>query len=83
MLFQASDEKSEPVCDDADRHEQAEARGGREARPTIGVGLRGVQKSPKFALTAAAFQPQISPTTIRASRAPVFAVVKTFWMNLP
>ena len=83
MLFQASAENSEPVCDDADRDEQPE--GGRpRVRPgTMSTTPRGVHRLPKLSATAAWFQPSSRPTTISPSSAPVLAVVKTFWMILP
>ena len=83
MLFQASAENSEPVCDDADRDEQAE---------------RGDRRQPGHDVDVAARRPEVAevvgdrrrvPAEQQAERgsarrsAPVFAVVKTFWMILP
>ena len=82
MLFQASDENSEPVW--ATHTATNSPKAVTAVRPgTISTWPRGVQRSPKLAETAPAFHPATRPMTTSAASAPVFAVVKTFWTNLP
>ncbi len=82
MLFQASLENSEPVC--ATQMATNRPNPLIAVRPgTMSTWPRGVHRSPKFADTAPLFQPRNRPMPIRASTAPVLAVVKTFWMTLP
>ena len=49
----------------------------------IKVNPRGVQASPKFALTTEAFHPMKIPITMTASSEPSFIEVKTFCTPLP
>ena len=84
MLFQASAEKSDPVCETQMRDEQAERASAADRpgtmstcaarRPEVAevVGDRGVVPAEQQADAGSA------PTS-----APVFAVVKTFWMIWP
>ena len=69
---------------DADRDEQPE-RGRRADSPgTMSTVPRGVQKLPKLSATAVVVPAEQQADAGSARRsAPVFAVVKTFWMILP
>ncbi len=82
MLFQASAENSEPVCE---MHTATN-------RPNVVIAVnpgtmssvpRTVHRLPKLSATAARFQPSATPTRIRPISAPVFASKKMFWMILP
>ena len=53
MLFHASAEKSEPVCDTQMATNRPKARARATARATMSTVPRGVQKSPKLSATAA------------------------------
>ena len=82
MLFQASAEKSDPVCDTQTATKRPNAVTA--VKPgTISTAPRVVQRLPKLSATAVWFQPRSTPTRIRPRSAPVFAVVKTFWMIFP
>ena len=82
MLFQASAEKSDPVCDTQTAMNRPNAVVAFNPG-TMSTIPRGVQGLPKLSDTAVWFQPSSTPTRIRPSSAPVLAVVKTFWMILP
>src|SRR5437763_16893254 len=76
MLFQASAEKSDPVCDTHTATNKPNAVTA-DSPGTISTAPRTVQRFPKLSATAAWFQPSGSPTTVNPASAPVFAVVKT------
>src|SRR6266853_4314200 len=82
MLFQASAEKSEPVCET----QMAMNNPNAVAAETPGVmseNPRVVQNCPKLSATAVRFQPRIRPTATSPTTAPIFAVVNTFWTMRP
>ena len=82
MLFHASAENSEPVC--ATHRATNRPKAVVAVRPgTMSTTPRAPQRLPKLSETAAWFHPSRTPTTISPASAPVFAVVKTFWMILP
>src|ERR1035441_2359612 len=82
MLFQASEEKSEPTWETHKATKSPKAVAA--LRPAaMGVTPRGDQKSLKLACTAEAFQPRKSVTTIRPSSAAILLDVKTFWTMRP
>src|SRR5438552_7699101 len=82
MLFHASAEKSDPVCDTQIATNRPNAVTA--DRPgTISTAPRTAHGLPKLSETAVWFQPRRTPTTISPSSAPVFAVVNTFWMIRP
>src|SRR5438445_13099650 len=84
ILFQASEEKSEPTC------ATQKAMNKPNAPPAavtvamngkfglIGLTPLGVQRSVKLALVASAFRPKKSPIRIRAMSERVFVEVKIF-----
>src|SRR3954470_4629770 len=77
MLFHASAEKSDPVCET----QIATNNPNVVAAETPGVmseNPRRVQNLPKLSATASWFQPRIMPTATSPTTAPVFVVVKTF-----
>ena len=77
MLFQASAENNEPVCDTPKATSRpnapAAARGKGPSAPA-----RTVHRLPKLSETAAWFQPNSSAAAISTTSEPVFAVVNTF-----
>ena len=82
MLFQASAEKSEPVCETQMATNRPNAVIA-DSPGTMSTAPRGVQRLPKLSATAVWFQPSSRPTRISPTSAPVLAVVKTFWMIFP
>jgi hypothetical protein len=82
MLFHASAENREPVCDTHSAMNRPKAVSTDTPGP-IGSNPRGVQRSPKFIWTAFAFHPTTIPTTTSPMSAPVLATVKTFWIDFP
>jgi hypothetical protein len=82
MLFHASAENSEPVCETHTATNRPKVVSA-ESPGTMSTVPRVVHRWPKFAATASWFQPSSTPTRISPSSAPVFAVVKTFWMIFP
>src|SRR5258706_13128305 len=77
MLFQASAEKSEPVCET----QMAMNNPNAVAAETPGVmaeNPRVVQNCPKLSATAVGFQPRIRPTATSPTPAPTLPVVDTF-----
>ena len=83
MLFHASAENNEFVCATQIPTKSPNAAAAVKPAPTSCRSPRTVQKSLKFSAPAPDFNPIIIPSTISASNAPVFAVVKTFWISLP
>jgi len=81
-LFHASDEKSDPVCATASAMNSPNALVATTPGAT-GSTPRAVQKCPRFAATASAFQPRNRPMAMSATTPAVFAVVNRFWMILP
>src|SRR3954469_4964161 len=82
MLFHASAENSEPVCDTHTATNRPNAVIA-DKPGTMSTTPRGVHRLPKFSATAGAFQPRSRPTRIRPRSAPVLAVVNTFWTIFP
>ena len=82
MLFQASEENSEPTWETHKAMKSPKAVAA-ERPAAMGVTPRGVQKSPKLAWTAGAFQPRMRVTKMRPSRATILLEVKTFWTIRP
>src|SRR2546430_1443818 len=89
MLFQASEEKSDPtwaaqIAMSRPKTPLAAVTEGMNDRSGLmGATSRGVQKSPKLAVSASELRPTRMPTTISAASDSVLADVKRFWMNLP
>src|SRR5438093_3266851 len=89
MLFQASEEKSEPTWATQNAMNKPNAPPAAVTVAMngkfglIGLTPRGVQKSVKLALMASAFLPKKSPIRIRAMSESVFVEVKIFWIHLP
>ena len=84
MLFQASAEKSDPVCDDADRDEQAERASRPSVPATMSTAPRDVPQVAEVVGDRRVIPAEQQPDDDqRRTSAPVFAVVKTFWMILP
>ena len=90
MLFQASEEKSEPTC----ATQKATSSPNAPAVAAIGAAMREVRLDRrdvvrasrgrvKLAAMAAALRPTRMPSTIRASSDSVLAEVKMFWISLP
>src|SRR6187455_1410446 len=84
MLFQASDEKSEPTCPTQtainipNAPPVAETVATKDRSDLIGETFTGPQKLVKLMLSASALRPIMSPRRIKAKSARVFAEVKTF-----
>jgi hypothetical protein len=83
MLFQASAEKSELVCATQMATNRPRPVAAVRPPPTPCSAPRGVHRLEKLALTASAFQPMRTPSTMSAISAPVLANVKTFCTSLP
>jgi hypothetical protein len=83
MLFHASAENKEFVCATQIPTNSPNAAAAVKPAPTSCKSPRTVQKSLKFSAPAPRFNPMMIPSTINANSAPVFAVVKTFWISLP
>ena len=83
MLFHASAENKEFVCATQIPTKSPNTVAAVKPAPTSCRLPRTVQKSLKFSAPAPDFSPITIPRTINASSAPVFAVVKTFWISLP
>ena len=84
MLFQASEENSEPtwatqIATSRPKAPPAAVTGEMNDKSgLISVTPRGVQKSPKFALSASELRPMRTPMTISAASDSVLADVKMF-----
>src|SRR6185436_19646330 len=89
MLFQASEENSDPTCatHNATSRPSAPAAAVRLGSPPtsgeIVAGLTGVHIAEKLAAIASALLPTRMPSTMSAASDKVFAEVKTFWISLP
>ena len=82
MLFHASAEKSDPVCETQSATSSPKAPAAASGSVPSAPG-RTVQRLPKLSETAAPFQPNSSAARIRPTSEPVLAVVNTFWITLP
>src|SRR6266404_2520998 len=89
MLFQASDEKSEPTwatqkaMNNPNAPPVAATVGIKDKSGLMGETPVGVHRSEKLAFRASAFRPTKKPTKMSATKESVFAEVKTFWMSFP
>ncbi len=85
MLFQASQENSEPTIATpiAARMENPVSGSIVSPPPDCSRVQAALQKSEKFALIAKSFAPQAIATTIRPKSAAVFVRVKTSWISFP
>jgi hypothetical protein len=77
MLFHASAENSEPVCETQMATNRPNAVSA-DSPGTMSAVPRAVQRLPKLSATAVWFQPSSNPTRISPTSAPVLAVVKMF-----
>src|SRR4051794_30714678 len=89
MLFQASEENSDPTWETQKAMNRPKAPmvavtgDAKEKSGRMVVTSRGVHRSEKLAAIAPALRPTKMPSTISAISDSVFAEVKVFWMILP
>src|SRR4051812_45998324 len=79
MLFHASAENSDPVCETHNATKMPYAV-STDTPGLMGSKPRGCQRSPKLALTADAFRPISTPAMTIATSVPVLVTVNEFWM---